>query len=106
MDYTEAAQDALEATDAYLTGLQADALSRADSDKGDVSLEDLSDELYNAGDLLMMAMQQVDAGILSIDRLGLLLLNVRNAVAQRQAGVAGAPDAELAASLSFLGQPV
>ncbi len=106
MDHTEAAQDALEATDAYLESLRAEAISRADVDKGDVSDLDMLDELAECIDKLQLAMQQVDAGTLSIDRLGLALLNVRDAFAHRKAGVADAPDADTAASLAFLGQPV
>ncbi len=106
MDYTEAAQDALEASDAWGEQRQEEARYRAELGQETMTATAMLDELAECSDELMIALAQFDRGELELSRLGLLLVNVRNASAQTAAGVAGAPDAPQAAAFAFLGVSV
>jgi len=86
MDYTDAALRALEDADARTEEIYQQFDHDKERHREAFSADDLMFELAEAGDEIMLGLRQVDAGTLTLDRLGLMVVNIRNAANQRAAG--------------------
>lgn len=85
---------------------QIDALSEAKALQASVSANDMVFEFSECADDVVAAMAAYDAGKIRLADLGLVLLNVRNAMLQRQCGVFAAPDADGAIEMAMRGVAV
>lgn len=106
MTYTDAAQDAYEDEITAGEQRQLEALSEAKALQASVSPDDLTFEIAECADDVIAAMAAYDAGKIRLSDLGLVLLNIRAAMLQRQCGVFAAPDAEGAIEMAMRGVAV
>lgn len=97
MEYVEAAQEALEAMLDAAELHTATAQAQAEGEMLHVNAYDMANEFAEAADEFVMALNQGESW------LGLMLVNLRRALAQRRAGVLCAPGALQAARLGRQG---
>lgn len=83
---------------------QVDALSQAEASLSEITADELAFELSDCAEELLAALKKRDAGEVDIRCVGLVLLNVRKAMAQRQSGVFAAPDAAGAIDMALRGE--
>lgn len=86
--------------------LQLEALSQAKALQSSVTADDMMLEFAECADDVVAAMAAYDAGKIRLADLGLVLLNMRAAMLQRQCGVFAAPDPDGAISLAVRGVAV
>jgi len=103
---TTAAQDAYETAIEIGEQRQLEALSEAKALQASVSADDMTFEFAECAEDVVKALSAYDAGKIRLADLGLVLLNVRAAMLQRQCGVFAAPDAEGAIELAMRGEAV
>lgn len=101
MDMIDAAQDAYEETLEIEEQLYLEAVENAQVFSKEITTDELTDEIYERGSDLRFALKLFDQEEINAEQIGLMIINLRNAWAQRKAGLPGAMSSHYATALGI-----